>query len=72
MRNSEYCKLRFEQLENAQNVKGKSALAEVEEQYRKAQRRLESDINCWERRFAANNGITLAQSRQWLRDDALK
>ena len=59
MKNSEYWKLRFEQLEQAQNGQGAAAFAEIEKQYKEAQKQIEGQIARWYQRFADNNGITL-------------
>lgn len=72
MKNSEYWKLRFEQLEQAQNGQGADAFAEIERQYKEAQKQIEGQIARWYQRFADNNGITLAQARQYLKGAALK
>ena len=72
MKNSEYWKLRFEQLEQAQNGQGAAAFAEIEKQYKEAQKQIEGQIARWYQRFADNNGITLAQARQYLKGTALK
>ena len=72
MKNSEYWKLRFEQLEQAQNGQGAAAFAEIEKQYKEAQKQIEGKIARWYQRFADNNGITLAQARQYLKGAALK
>lgn len=72
MKNSEYWKLRFEQLEQAQNGQGAAAFAEIERQYKEAQKQIEGQIARWYQRFADNNGITLAQARQYLKGAALK
>lgn len=72
MQNSEYWKLRFEQLEQAQNGQGAAAFAKIERQYKEAQKQIEGQIARWYQRFADNNGITLAQARQYLKGAALK
>lgn len=72
MKNSEYWKLRFEQLEQAQNGQGAAAFSEIEKQYKEAQKQLEGQISHWYQRFADNNGITLAQARQYLKGADLK
>lgn len=72
MKNSEYWKLRFEQLEQAQNGQGAAAFAEIERQYKEAQKQIEGQIARCYQRFADNNGITLAQARQYLKGAALK
>ena len=72
MQNSEYWKLRFEQLEQAQNGQGAAAVAEIERQYKEAQKQIEGQIARWYQRFADNNGISLAEARQYLKGAALK
>lgn len=72
MKNSEYWAQRFTQLEDAQNQQGASALIEIEKQYRQAQKQIEGQISTWYQRFAKNNGITLAEARQWLTGKDLK
>lgn len=72
MKNSEYWKLRFEQLEQAQNGQGADAFAEIERQYKEAQKQIEGQIARWYQRFADNNGISLAEARQYLKGAALK
>ena len=72
MQNSEYWKLRFEQLEAAQNGQGAAAVAEIERQYKEAQKQIEGQIARWYQRFADNNGISLADARQYLKGAALK
>ena len=72
MKNSDYWKLRFEQLEAAQNGQGAAAVAEIERQYKEAQKQIEGHIARWYQRFADNNGISLAEARQYLKGAALK
>lgn len=72
MNNAEYWKLRFEQLEQVQNQKGVKAYADIERQYKEAQKQLEGQIARWYQRFATNNGISLAEARQYLKGADLK
>ena len=72
MKNSEYWKLRFEQLEAAQNKQGAATVAEIEKQYKQVQKQIEGQIARWYQRFADNNGISLAQARQYLKGAELK
>lgn len=72
MNNAEYWKLRFEQLEQAQNQNGVKAYADIERQYKEAQKQLEGQIARWYQRFATNNGISLAEARQYLKGADLK
>lgn len=72
MKNSDYWKQRFTQLENAQNALGASSLPDIEAQYRKAQREIEAEISRWYQRFADNNRITMQEARSWLTGKDLK
>ena len=66
LKNSAYWQKRFEQLEEAQNNISAKTLKEVERYYNEAIKRIELDIEKWYRRFAKNNGISMADARQWL------
>ena len=66
MKNSDYWKQRFEQLETAQNEMAEETLADIERIYRDAQKELTGEIAAWYARFAAGNGITLADARRML------
>ena len=66
MKNSEYWKKRFELLEQSQNQQGLQCYADIEKQYRQAQKQIEGQIAAWYQRFAKNNGITLADARKML------
>lgn len=66
MKNDAYWKKRFEQLEQSQNQKGIECFADIERQYRKAQRQIEAQISTWYQRFADNNQISLADARRML------
>ncbi len=72
MKNSDYWKQRFMQLEDAQNQIGANALKDIEAQYRQARKQIEGQISKWYERFAKNNGITLAEARQYLHGADLK
>jgi SPP1 gp7 family putative phage head morphogenesis protein len=72
MKNSDYWKDRFSQLEDAQHKMGVDSLADIEKQYKQAQKELESKISVWYQRFADNNNITLAEARQWITGKDLK
>lgn len=72
MKNSEYWQLRFAQLEEAQNQQGLEAFQQIERQYRQAQKQIEGQIARWYQRFADNNGVTMAQARQFLKGADLK
>lgn len=66
MKNSLYWKNRFELLEQSQNQKGIQCYADIEKQYRQAQRQIEGQVATWYQRFADNNGVTLADARRML------
>lgn len=72
MQNSEYWKLRFEQLEQAQNQLGVQCYVEIEQQYKRAQKQLEEKILVWYQRIAKNNGVTMAEARKLLTSAELK
>ncbi len=63
---AEYWKKRFEQLEQSQHNMGVQAYADIEQQYRKAQRQIEGQINAWYGRFANNNNVTIEEARRML------
>lgn len=66
MKSAEYWKKRFEQVEQSQHDIGVSAYADIEKQYRKAQRQIEGQINAWYGRFAKNNNVSLEEARRML------
>lgn len=72
MKNSDYWKIRFGQLEAAQNQKGTDAYQEIEKIYGQAQKEIEGKINTWYQRFATNNGISMAEARKMLSGTDLK
>ncbi len=72
MKNSEYWKKRFELLEQSQNQKGLQCYADIERQYRQAQKQIEGQIAAWYQRFAKNNGITLVDARKMLTSKELE
>ena len=66
MKNSEYWKQRFGQLEDAQHNKSAAAYENIRKMYEQAERELEEKIRAWYQRFADNNAISMAEARQWL------
>lgn len=72
MRNSDYWKQRFEQLEQAQNNMGVRAFRRIERQYEQARREIEGAIARWYQRFAENNSVGMAQARKLLAGSELK
>lgn len=72
LKNSAYWQKRFEQLEDAQNNISMKTLKEVERYYNEAIKQIELNIEKWYRRFVTNNGISMADARQWLTGKNLK
>lgn len=66
MKSSEYWQKRFELLEQAAHQQGVQCYANIEKQYRQAQKTLEGQIAAWYQRFADNNGVTLADAKRML------
>ena len=66
MKSSEYWQKRFELLEQAAHQQGVQCYADIEKQYRQAQKTLEGQIAAWYQRFADNNGVTLADAKRML------
>lgn len=66
VKNSDYWKERFKQLEAAQNRTGAGVYDEIERQYRRAQKEIDGKINSWYQRFANNNGISMVEARKML------
>lgn len=71
MKSSEYWKKRFELLEQSQNRQGVQCYADIERQYRQAQKQLEGQIAAWYQRFADNNGVTMQEARRMLTNKEL-
>lgn len=71
MKNSDYWKKRFELLEESQHRQGVQCYAELEKQYRQAQRQIEGQIQAWYGRFASNNGVTIQEARKMLTNKEL-
>lgn len=66
MKTADYWKERFAQIESATNKDARKTYKEIEEQYRRAQKQLESQISVWYQRFAENNNISLQEARRIL------
>jgi SPP1 gp7 family putative phage head morphogenesis protein len=64
--NSAYWRRRSELLEAATHEQAGKLTAEIERQFNLAQKAVDEQVEQWYGRFAANNGITLAEARQWL------
>ncbi len=66
MKSSAYWRRRFELIEQSQHQKGAACYANIERQYRQAQRELEGQIDVWYQRFADNNNVTMQEARRML------
>lgn len=66
MKNNSYWKKRFEYLEYTSNKEAAALFHQMEEQYIKAQRQIQSQIESWYQRFATNNQISMAEARKFL------
>ena len=63
---SRYWEERFAQLEAAANREASQLYADLEEQYRLAQKDIQQQIEAWYQRFANGNQISIQQAKQWL------
>lgn len=72
MRNSEYWKLRFLQLESSANKSAVETLSFIDDQYKDAVKEIEYQISTWYARFAKNNEISIQEARKWLSASELK
>lgn len=66
LKSNTYWKRRMEMLEEAQMKKGEQYLKDIEDQYRKVTKNIESDLSVWYRRFANNNEISMVEARKLL------
>lgn len=66
MKSSDYWKERFGQVEQSQHNQGIQCYADIEKQYRQAQKTLEGQISAWYQRFADNNRVTLTEAKRML------
>lgn len=66
-----YWRKRFSMLEQQQNNIGLQCYADIEKQYRRAQKELEGQITSWYQRLADNNNITMSEARKMLNSKEL-
>ncbi len=71
-KNNSYWKQRFEQLEEAQLIKGEEYYKQLDKEYRKAINDIESQMARWYGRIADNNGIGMAEAKKWLKGKELE
>lgn len=72
MRTGDYWKSRFELIEQAGHRKAVECYAEIEKQYREAQKSVEQQIAAWYQRFAKNNEVSMQEARKLLADGELQ
>lgn len=66
MKNAEYWKKRFAELENEQYKKCEEYFKNTERQFRMAQNSIQADIEKWYYRLAQNNDITYSAAKKLL------
>lgn len=71
-RNNAYWQKRMEALEDEQYRRAEACYRDVQEQFRRASRSIQMDIERWYQRLADNNGVSYASARQLLKDDELE
>lgn len=72
MKNSEYWKNRFVEIEEATHQTSVKKTMDIQEQFDKSQKIIEEKINAWYQRYADNNNISLLEARKSLNDKELK
>lgn len=72
MKNSEYWKNRFVEMEEATHQTSVKKTMDIQEQFDKSQRIIEEKINAWYQRYADNNNMSLLEARKSLNDKELK
>lgn len=72
MKNREYWRERFRQLEEEKHILAQMSLKELEAQYREALRELEGKVNTWFWRIGNNDGISMAEARRLLSAEELE
>lgn len=72
MKNSEYWKNRFVEMEEATHQTSVKKTMDIQEQFDKSQKIIEEKINAWYHRYADNNNMSLLEARKSLNDKELK
>ena len=72
MKNSEYWKNRFVEIEEATHQTSVKKTMGIQEQFDKSQKIIEEKINAWYQRYADNNNMSLLEARKSLNDKELK
>lgn len=71
-KNRDYWRRRTKRMEDAIKDRGYDYAQNLEKQYTRAIREIESKIRAWYQRFATNNGISYAEAQKWLNAAELK
>ena len=71
-REAQYWAGRFKLIEQAEHNRGAAAVADIEKQYRQAQKALEAKLDAWYRRFAVNNQVSMTEAKKMLTGRDLK
>ena len=69
---TEYWKVRFQQLEESQYRNAHEVYADIEDMYKRANKEIEQKVTVWYERVAANNKISMAEARKLLNAGELK
>lgn len=72
MKNSNYWKKRFEQLEDSLHKNAIDVFNENKRNFEIAQKEIEKEIAIWYQRFATNNEISITEAKKWLNASELK
>ena len=72
MKDGEYWKQRFKQMEEAQNDTSISKAQEIQEKFDRSLAAIDGKINAWYQRLANNNGVSMQEARKMLDKGELK
>lgn len=71
MKSRDYWQKRFEEIEKNSNQIGLDTYSQIEPAFLQAQRSIQSEIDSWYARFAANNKVTIQDARRMLNSKEL-
>ena len=72
MKDGEYWKERFKQMEEAQHDTSLKKAQEIQEQFDRSLAAIDGKINAWYQRLANNNGVSMQEARKMLNKGELK
>ena len=72
MKDGQYWKQRFKQMEEAQNDASLKKAMEIQAQFDKSLAAIDEKINAWYQRLADNNGVSMQEARRMLDKGELK